>query len=75
MQSRLFSLIETIANVSIGWGIAFITQIIVFPIFNINIPMQDNILISVIFTGVSIIRGYTLRRIFNYFVVRKMIRR
>lgn len=74
MQSRVSSFIETIANVTIGWFIALITQIIVFPLFNINIPIKDNLLISAIFTAVAIIRGYTLRRIFNYIVMRKMLR-
>lgn len=72
MQTRLFSLIETFSNIFIGWVIAIITQIIIFPIFNINIPLKENLQISAIFIGVAIIRGYTLRRVFNYFVIRKM---
>ncbi len=75
MQTKLFSFIETITNVVIGFVIALIAQIIVFPMFDINISIRDDLIISAIFTVVSIIRGYTLRRIFNYFVMRQMTRR
>jgi len=64
-QSRLFSFIESVANVLVGITIAVITQIIVFPWFGINVSILDNVGIAVIFTGVSLLRSYLLRRYFN----------
>ena len=64
-QTRLESLAEVTINVIIGWVIAFITQMIVFPAFNIHVSLVNQFWISVIFTVVSIIRGYIIRRWFN----------
>jgi hypothetical protein len=64
-QSRLMSLIESAINVSIGYVVALITQIIVFPIFGLHAGIRDQILIGLIFTAVSIARSYWIRRLFN----------
>ena len=65
MQSKKMSLLESITNVCIGYLVALISQIIVFPFFGINVPIRDNLLIGFWFTVISIIRSYTLRRIYN----------
>jgi len=65
MQSKLYSFIEALINVAIGYVIALASQIVVFPYFGIHIPLRSNIFIGGIFTVVSIIRSYTLRRFFN----------
>ena len=65
-QSRFASFAETLLNVAIGYGVALSAQILVFPLFGIHIPLQDNVLIGVIFTAVSIIRSYWVRRLFNW---------
>ena len=62
MQSKRMSLIETLTNVAIGYIVAILSQLAVFPIFNIHIPLTDNLLIGVWFTVISIIRGYLVRR-------------
>lgn len=69
-QSRIHSMIESVANVAIGFGVALMAQIIVFPWFGIHAPISDNITIAVIFTGISIVRSYAVRRAFNAFHVR-----
>ena len=65
-QPRLQSLIESLANVLLGYGIALGAQLAVFPLFNIHIPMSSNIAIGIIFTLVSLVRSYALRRLFNW---------
>jgi len=65
MQSKTQSLIESITNVLIGYLIAVGSQILIFPIFGIDITLSDNFLIGIWFTGVSIIRSYLIRRFFN----------
>jgi hypothetical protein len=73
MQTRTHSFIETCTNVGIGWVTAFTLQLIIFPLFDINIPLSTNIKISVIFTIAAIIRGYIVRRYFNKKVVQKAL--
>ena len=62
MQSKRDSLIETLTNVGIGWFISFIANMLVLPLFGYNINLTDGVLISIIFTVISIIRGYVVRR-------------
>ena len=65
MQSKKYSFIESLTNVVIGYLVAVGSQIIIFPFFGINIPISDNFLIGMWFTVISIIRSYTLRRLFT----------
>lgn len=65
MQTRLQSLIEAWANVAIGYFVALAAQLIVFPLYDIEVSMSQNIQIGLIFTVVSIARSYALRRLFN----------
>ncbi len=65
-QKKLQSLVEVIINTAIGYIIAVTAQYYVFPIFNIHIPISDDLKIGLIFTMISIARSYILRRFFNY---------
>lgn len=64
-QSRRMSLVEAIANVAVGYGVAVTTQVLVFPVFGLQASLADNLLIGAIFTVVSIGRSYALRRVFE----------
>ena len=70
-QSRLMSLVESLANVLVGYGVAVATQMAVFPLFGLVITVSENLLIGLIFTAVSIVRSYTLRRGFEALRVRQ----
>ena len=65
MQSKKESMIETLTNVGIGWFVSFIANMLVLPLFGYNINLTDGVLISIIFTIISIVRGYLIRRFFN----------
>jgi hypothetical protein len=65
MQSRLGSLIEAAMNVAIGYIVAVLSQLVIFPWFGIHIPLSDNLLIGGYFTIISLVRSYALRRWFN----------
>ncbi len=67
MQTRTQSFIESFANVIIGYFVALAAQLIVFPIYEIEVSMSQNIQIGLIFTAVSIARSYLLRRFFNHY--------
>ena len=65
------SLIESLANVLVGYGVAVITQMAVFPLFGLAVTVTENLLIGLIFTAVSIVRSYALRRGFEALRVRQ----
>ena len=65
MQTKLQSRVETLVQQAIGFIVAMISQLIIFPVFDIHINMKDNLLIGIYFTIVSIIRSYLVRRAFN----------
>ena len=65
MQSRWMSLVEAVTNIVVGYGLAVLTQIAMFPLFGLQVALRETILLGLIFTLVSLIRSYTLRRIFN----------
>jgi hypothetical protein len=64
-QSKLESLVETCINTAIGFVIAIISQIIVFPMFGIHVPLSSNFGIGAWFTIIGVARGYVIRRWFN----------
>ncbi|MHB1100439.1 MAG: DUF7220 family protein [Burkholderiales bacterium] len=64
-QSRLESLMESVANICIGYGIALASQLALFPRFGIHIPLSTNLWIGFWFTLISLVRSYALRRWFN----------
>ena len=65
MQTRTQSAIESCLNVIIGYAVALASQLAIFPMFGIHIPLSDNIAIGAWFTVISIIRSYAVRRMFN----------
>lgn len=65
MQTKWQSMVEAWANIAVGYGLALLTQLIVFPWLGMEVTLDKNILIGLIFTAVSLIRSYTLRRAFN----------
>ena len=73
-QSRLMSLVESLANVLVGYGVAVATQMAVFPLFGLTVTITENLLIGLIFTAVSIVRSYALRRGFEALRVRQSAR-
>lgn len=65
MQTRLMSLIETSANIITGYFLAVGTQVLLFPVFGLEVTFKDNLTIGMVFTVLSFLRGYCLRRIFS----------
>lgn len=69
-QSRAMSLLEQSLSTAIGFAIALVTQLLVFPLFGFHPDIRTNLSITAIFTGVSIARGYILRRAFEALHIR-----
>lgn len=70
-QTRRHSALEAIVNTAVGYILAVLTQIAVFSQFGIALPLEQNLLIGAIFTGLSLVRGYALRRLFEAWRVRQ----
>jgi len=64
-QSRAMSLVEAATNVVVGYALAVATQIVVFPWFGIETGLAQHLSIGLAFVGVSLTRGYLLRRLFE----------
>ena len=71
-QSKQMSLLESLTNVAVGYGVAVSAQILVFPMFGLDVSHSDNLAIGAIFTGISIVRSFTLRRVFEEIRFRKI---
>ena len=65
MQSKKQSLIESLTSTTIGIIIGIVLNLTILPIFGYPVSLSDSLWISIIFTIVSIIRSYIIRRWFN----------
>ena len=64
-QSKFQSLIESFVTVGSGLIVAVIIQLLIFPLYDIEITLFENIQLATIFTVSSIIRIYFIRRCFS----------
>jgi hypothetical protein len=49
----------------IGYIVALISQLAIFPLFDINVSITNNLWIGAWFTIISLVRSYVIRRWFN----------
>jgi hypothetical protein len=71
-QTRKLSAIEAVMNVLIGYGIAIVAQLLIFPRFGGHFSLSDNLQIGALFTVVSLLRSYCLRRMFNWISTKEL---
>jgi hypothetical protein len=65
MQTKLGSFIESWANVGIGFAINWTANMTVLPLFGWSVTGTQAFNIGLIFTVISVVRSYVLRRVFN----------
>ena len=65
MQSRRASLIEAAANVAAGLVLALLMQLVLFSVMGIAATLGQNLVITAAFSVLSIVRSYSLRRLFD----------
>jgi len=65
-QSRLASLTESCANIAVGLAVSVVANILVLPHYGCSRTWGDAVEIGAIYTAISLVRGYVLRRTFNY---------
>jgi hypothetical protein len=66
MQTKTQSLIEVLAGTAIGFCIALAAQVLITRHYGIISTFAQDVWITIFFTGISIIRGYAVRRFFNW---------
>lgn len=66
-QSRKGSMFEAVTNTVIGYCINFTANMLIFPLFGMHISLSGNFLMGLIYTAISLVRSYALRRFFNGF--------
>jgi len=64
-QTKKQSFIESLTNVAIGYVISLASIFILFPLLGINSSISKNLIITLYFTILSILRSYVIRRYFN----------
>jgi hypothetical protein len=64
-QTRVSSFIEACINVLIGFAINFVANILILPLIGFHISVAQNLFIGVLYTVISVVRSYTIRRWFN----------
>lgn len=67
-QSRRSSLIEAWVNIGIGFGINYAINLLVFPLVGAELSLGQNFWVGCIFTAVSVLRSYAIRRYFNHLI-------
>lgn len=72
MQTRKGSLVESLTNIALGYSVAICSQLIIFPLFDIHIPLHDNLTIGAWFTVISLARSYMVRRVYTRLQLFKM---
>ena len=65
-------MVETLTSTAVGFALSVtVWEFVVKPVWNIDTSFAENISITLLFTAVSIARGYVLRRIFNNMLTHK----
>lgn len=64
-QTRMLSCIEAVANVCVGYVLAVLAQLLVFPAVGLDFSLRQAMQIGLAFTALSLARSYVLRRLFN----------
>jgi hypothetical protein len=70
-QSRKGSMFEAVMNTVIGYSINFTANLLIFPLFGMHISLTGNFFMGLIYTAISLVRSYMLRRVFNGFGAKK----
>ena len=64
-QTRLGSLIEVLFNIAIGFAINWVANIYILPLYGFQITGGQAFSMGLIFTIISVVRSYIVRRFFN----------
>lgn len=61
---------EALINTAIGFSINYFANLLIFPLFGLHITPSANFAMGVIYTVISVVRSYVVRRWFNNLIAR-----
>jgi hypothetical protein len=64
-QTKLGSFAEAWFNVAVGFGINYLGNLFILPLFGLNVTYGQAFYIGLVFTVISVARSYLLRRFMN----------
>lgn len=64
-QSRRGSVVEALASTFVGFWVSFAAWRLIGPLLGYHVSVSDNFIITGLFTVISVVRGYLVRRFFN----------
>ena len=64
-QTRIGSLIEVMFNIAIGFAINWVANLWILPLYGFQITGGQAFSMGLIFTVISVVRSYIVRRWFN----------
>ena len=70
MQTRVGSLTETSTNLVVGFVLSMVVNSTLLTALGHEVSTKDNLVIVSVFTVISVIRSYSLRRLFNWIAIR-----
>lgn len=70
MQSKKGSLIEAAVNTFIGYTITLVLSPLVYHIAGVQMSVAKLNLVVLMFTAISVIRSYIIRRFFNRVIIK-----
>lgn len=73
-QTKKGSILEVLLNIAIGYGISYTANAMILPMYGFTISHAQNLQIGVIFTAISVVRGYYIRRLFNFLWVKGILK-
>jgi hypothetical protein len=68
-QSVRESIIESWTNIAVGFGINYVANLVVLPLAGLRVTVGDAFWIGCVFTAISIMRSFVIRRWFNHRMV------
>ncbi len=65
MQTKLGSFYEACMNIIIGFTINFVANMVIFPHVGFELDVKTNLYLGFLYTVISLVRQYVIRRWFN----------
>lgn len=73
-QTKLDSFLEALFSTFIGFMVSLVTNMAVMPMMGIPVSFSQNLVLTIIFTFVSVARSYLVRRWANKYLAKIRIR-
>jgi len=64
-QTRKGSALEATVNITVGLVVSVVANHLIFPLFGFTPSLAQNAAITTIYTAISFVRSYCLRRVFE----------